>query len=98
MQLRESVDRDRRESDRANARPDGPIQLFLCGDVMTARGVDQILPYPCDPRLHESYMDSAIAYVRLAEQSIGLIPRAVDFSYSRGAALQELSHVRPTIS
>jgi hypothetical protein len=51
------------ESDRANARPDGPIQLFLCGDVMTGRGVDQILPYPCDPRLRDSYMDSAIDYV-----------------------------------
>ena len=54
---------------------------------MTGRGVDQILPYPCNPRLHEpyNYMDSAIDYVRLAEQSAGPIPRAVDFSYVWGA-------------
>ena len=27
--------------------------MFLCGDVMTGRGVDQILPHPGDPRLRE---------------------------------------------
>jgi poly-gamma-glutamate synthesis protein (capsule biosynthesis protein) len=43
---------------------------------MTGRGVDQILPHPCDPRLHESYMDSAIDYVRLVEQVVGPMPRA----------------------
>jgi len=57
------------------------IRLFLCGDVMLGRGIDQVLPYPSDPRLHEPYMDSAIDYVRLAEESVGPIPRAVDFSY-----------------
>src|ERR1700682_4474625 len=29
------------------------IRLFLCGDVMTGRGIDQVLPHPSDPRLHE---------------------------------------------
>ncbi len=43
------------------------IRLFLCGDVMTGRGIDQVLPYPCDPVLHERYVDSALDYVRLAE-------------------------------
>ena len=28
------------------------IRLFLCGDVMTGRGIDQILPYPNDPALY----------------------------------------------
>jgi poly-gamma-glutamate synthesis protein (capsule biosynthesis protein) len=69
--------------------------LFLCGDVMTGRGVDQILPDPCDPRLHECHVQSAIDYLELAEQSAGPIPRAVDFSYVWGAALEELSHARP---
>jgi hypothetical protein len=26
-----------------------PVQLLACGDVMTGRGVDQVLPYPGDP-------------------------------------------------
>ncbi len=25
---------------------DGLLTLFLCGDVMTGRGVDQVLPHP----------------------------------------------------
>ena len=32
------------------------ITLFLCGDVMTGRGIDQVLPHPGDPRLHEPYV------------------------------------------
>ena len=83
------------EPDRKKPSPDRPVRLFLCGDVMTGRGVDQILPHPCDPRLHESYMDSAIDYVRLVEQVVGPMPRAVAFSYVWGAALEELSHARP---
>ena len=42
------------------------MKLFLCGDVMTARGIDQVLPHPSDPVLHEGYVDSALGYVRLA--------------------------------
>lgn len=26
------------------------VTLFLCGDVMTGRGIDQILPHPGEPR------------------------------------------------
>ena len=29
------------------------ISLFLCGDVMTGRGIDQVLPYPVRPVLYE---------------------------------------------
>ena len=35
------------------------ITLFLAGDVMTGRGIDQILPHPSDDRLHEDYVKSA---------------------------------------
>jgi poly-gamma-glutamate capsule biosynthesis protein CapA/YwtB (metallophosphatase superfamily) len=35
------------------------IRLFLCGDVMTGRGIDQVLPHPNDPRLHEPYIGDA---------------------------------------
>ncbi|MFY9625197.1 MAG: CapA family protein [Rhodoplanes sp.] len=75
--------------------PNEPIKLFLCGDVMTGRGIDQILPHPCDPLLHERYMDSAVDYVRLAEEATGAIPRPVGMSYIWGAALEELAHAQP---
>ena len=42
------------------------ITLFLCGDVMTGRAIDQVLPHPGDPRLHEPYVHDARGYVRLA--------------------------------
>ncbi len=32
------------------------LKLFLCGDVMIGRGIDQILPYPSEPQLYESYV------------------------------------------
>lgn len=66
------------------------ITLFLCGDVMTGRGIDQVLPHPSDPRIQESYMKSARGYVELAERRNGLIPKPVSFSYIWGDALEEL--------
>lgn len=73
------------------------IRLFLCGDVMLGRGIDQVLPHPCDPVLHESYVQSARDYVRLAEEANGLIPRGVAPSYVWGAALEEFSRMRPDV-
>lgn len=29
------------------------VTVFLCGDVMTGRGIDQILPHPSDPRIQK---------------------------------------------
>ena len=71
------------------------VTLFLCGDVMTGRGIDQALPHPCDPRLRESYLTSALGYVELAEAAHGPIPRPVDFAYVWGDALPELDRLRP---
>jgi poly-gamma-glutamate capsule biosynthesis protein CapA/YwtB (metallophosphatase superfamily) len=71
------------------------VKIFLCGDVMTARGIDQALPHPCSPVLHESYVDSAIDYLRLAERANGRVPRPVDFAYVWGAALDEWLSARP---
>ncbi len=71
------------------------IRLFLCGDVMTGRGIDQVLPRPCEPVLHESYTESAIDYVQLAEAANGPIPRGADPSYIWGAALDEFHRMRP---
>lgn len=71
------------------------IRLFLCGDVMPGRGIDQVLPYPCDPILHETYVRSATGYVALAEAANGPIRRPAGPSYIWGAALEELRHIRP---
>src|SRR6266496_2938448 len=54
---------------------DGLLTLFLCGDVMTGRGVDQVLLHPGDPELRERYARDARAYVRLAERAHGRSPR-----------------------
>jgi poly-gamma-glutamate synthesis protein (capsule biosynthesis protein) len=68
----------------------GSICLFLCGDVMTGRGIDQILPHPGDPTLYERHVRDARDYVRLAEAAGGPIRRPVDLSYVWGDALEEL--------
>ena len=78
-------------STRAPTQP--AVRILLWGDVMTGRGIDQILPQPCDPILHESYATSALHYVRLAEEANGLIPRQVGPSYVWGAALDELNRM-----
>jgi poly-gamma-glutamate capsule biosynthesis protein CapA/YwtB (metallophosphatase superfamily) len=67
------------------------IRLFLCGDVMTGRGIDQVLPHPGDPRLHEPYVTDARSYVELAGRVSGAISRPVDFDYIWGDSLVELT-------
>ena len=73
------------------------IRIFLAGDVMTGRGIDQILPHPANPLLHEPYVDSALTYVELAEKAHGPIPRGMPFDYIWGEALTELKHREPDI-
>jgi len=73
----------------------GAVTVFLCGDVMTGRGVDQILPHPGDPRLREEYVKDAGQYVQLAETASGRVPRPVSFSYIWGDALDELTRIAP---
>lgn len=70
--------------------PSKPIRLFLCGDVMTGRGVDQVLPHPSDPRLYERYVKNALTYVELAEKANGPIEKPVSFSYIWGDALSTI--------
>jgi len=71
------------------------VTLFLCGDVMTGRGIDQLLPHPGDPRLRERYINDARDYLALAEAQSGPIPRPVVPSYIWGDALDELARVAP---
>jgi poly-gamma-glutamate synthesis protein (capsule biosynthesis protein) len=74
---------------------DRSVTLFLCGDVMTGRGVDQILMCPSAPELHESYVKDARDYVTLAERASGSIPRPVDPAYVWGDAIAELDRAAP---
>lgn len=71
------------------------VTMFLAGDVMLGRGIDQILPHPGNPHLYESGTASAATYLELAEAAHGPIPRPVDFSYVWGDALPALQSVRP---
>lgn len=48
------------------------VRLFLSGDVMTGRGVDQALACPGEPELREPQISSAVAYLRLAERENGV--------------------------
>lgn len=75
--------------------PGTQLTLFLCGDVMTGRGVDQILPHPSAPDLHEPFVTDAREYVRLAEYVSGAVPRGVDPAYIWGDAIAEWEAVAP---
>lgn len=77
--------------------PTHPVCLFLCGDIMTGRGIDQILPHPGDPLLHEPWLTSAVDYVRLAAAANGAVAQPVDFAYPWGDALAVLDRVQPQL-
>jgi len=66
------------------------LRIFLCGDVMTGRGIDQALPHPVNPILYEPYVRNAREYVDIAEKAHGPIPRPLSAEHIWGDALQEL--------
>jgi len=71
------------------------ITLFLCGDLMTGRGIDQVLPNSNSPVLLESYVHDARMYVALAEKLNGSIPDALSYRYIWGDALEILDDFQP---
>src|SRR3989337_2937600 len=77
--------------------PVNVINIFMCGDVMTGRGIDQIMPHPGDPALHEPSTAVATDYLALAEMANGPIPRGVPFGYVWGDAREELDQVAPDL-
>src|SRR5687768_1455983 len=74
----------------------GPT-LFIAGDVMTARGIDQIQAHPGDPTLYEGWLTSALEYTVLAERLHGPIPRGVDPTYIWGDTLPILDRIAPDV-
>lgn len=81
----------------ANSPAANRITLFLCGDVMTGRGIDQVLPFPLAPDLYESYVKDARDYVGLAERKNSPIPKPVDFDYIWGDALRVWQQLKPDL-
>ena len=73
------------------------MRLLLLGDVMTGRGIDQILPTPSRPGLHEPWVCSAVEYVERAQEANGPIPRGVDPGYVWGEALDVLERESPDV-
>jgi len=73
------------------------LKLFLCGDVMTGRGIDQVLAQPSNPLLYEGYITDARDYVRLAEEVSGPIRRPVSLAYIWGEALREIDRFAPQL-
>lgn len=73
------------------------VRVFLCGDVMTGRGIDQALPHPGNAELREGYLHSALDYLRLAERANGAIPRPADFAYVWGVALEIWARMAPDV-
>ena len=61
-----------------------PLDFSLCGDVMTGRGVDQILPHRADPAVAAAVVDDARIYVSLAEQINGEVPMPAEFAWPWG--------------
>ncbi|EMY32179.1 poly-gamma-glutamate synthesis protein, partial [Arthrobacter crystallopoietes BAB-32] len=73
------------------------ITIFLAGDVMTGRGVDQLLPSPNPPQLRESFVRDARDYIALAEAANGAIPRPVPIEWPWGDVLQLLDDASPDL-
>lgn len=73
------------------------VRLFLCGDVMTGRGIDQLLPYPVPPHLFEAHVQSATDYIRLAEARCGPLGRQLEFGYPWGDAIAVLEEMQPAL-
>lgn len=69
--------------------------LFLAGDVMTGRGLDQAMQHPGSPTLHEPSVRDARRYVALAEAAHGPIPMPITPAYLWGDGLAVLQERAP---
>lgn len=73
------------------------VTIFLGGDVMTGRGIDQILPHPSSPQLYEPFVKDAREYVALAERLYGPIKKPVAYDYIWGEALAVWRRMQPAV-
>ena len=73
------------------------LRLMLTGDVMTGRGIDQVLGTPSAPQLFESRVRDARDYVRLAEDVNGSIAGPLPPEYIWGDALSAMERAAPDL-
>ncbi|MFP5385584.1 MAG: CapA family protein [Bacteriovoracia bacterium] len=73
------------------------MKVFLCGDVMTGRGIDQIFPSSVNPLIHESYVKDARDYIKLAEAVHGPVPRNVSPHYIWGDCHEVWKRKKPDL-
>jgi poly-gamma-glutamate capsule biosynthesis protein CapA/YwtB (metallophosphatase superfamily) len=73
------------------------LTLWLAGDVMTGRGIDQVQAHPGNPVLLEHWVHDARDYVRMAERFNGPVPAPVAPDYIWGEALAEIERRRPDL-
>lgn len=66
------------------------VQIWLAGDVMTGRGIDQAMAHPCSPELYEGWVRDAREYVQLAEKAHGQMPKPVPPDHIWGEALAHM--------
>ncbi len=71
------------------------MKLFLCGDVMMGRGIDQALPHPADPVLYEPAVRDARDYLELAQRAHGQFRQPIRNERVWGDALAELALQQP---
>ncbi|XP_013409502.1 uncharacterized protein LOC106173062 [Lingula anatina] len=62
---------------------------------MLGRGIDQILPYHCNPRIYQEDASDAREYIQLAVEKNGPLPKHIGMEYVWGDALQILREKRP---
>ena len=74
------------------------LTMWLAGDVMTGRGIDQVMAHPCSPELYEGWLRDAREYVKLAEKVHGRIPHPVPPEHIWGEALAEIERHQPDLS
>ena len=72
-------------------------RLVLGGDVMTGRGIDQVLAHPVAPALHEDFVRDARTYVELAERAHGAVSRPVGRAWPWGEALAVMDAFTPAV-
>jgi poly-gamma-glutamate synthesis protein (capsule biosynthesis protein) len=73
------------------------VQILLCGDVMTGRGIDQCLEHPSDPVLFEPFVKNAKIYVDLAQKKNGHVRRKINASYLWGDAPKTIKERSPDV-
>jgi poly-gamma-glutamate synthesis protein (capsule biosynthesis protein) len=85
------------KAEHGRSRRSGGLRIFLAGDVMTGRGIDQALAQSSDPVLYEQWVHDAREYLHLAERANGPIARPLAPGQLWGDALAELDRLTPDL-